>query len=286
MIPPIRKAIILAAGLNSRFLPMTKAVPKAMLPIIDKPVIQYLAEEAVAAGIEEIIIVTGFNKEALEQHFQPHPEIDVLLEERGKHEPLKELKAIENMARFTYVEQKEMGGDGHAILCAKDLVGEEPFAVLFGDDIIDGPQPALTQLLSLYKEVGTPVICAERVPKERISQYGVIDVASQEGRRIQIQGLVEKPPAEEAPSEFGVVGKYICTAEVMDQLSQAQAAGDELRLIDGFRRMLDQGQPLHAYEVEGERYDTGNKVGLLKAKIAFALKDPTLKDAIQDMFRQ
>jgi UTP--glucose-1-phosphate uridylyltransferase len=276
---PVRKAVILAAGLGTRFLPMTKVIPKAMLPILNKPVIQYLAEEAVASGIEEIIIVTGIGKRAIEEHFDPSYELEHELLKRGKQDLLAEVQKIEKSAQFVFVRQNEPNGDGHALLCAKDLIGDEPFAVLFGDDIIDAPVPALAQLLTVYKEKGTSVLCTERVPKERISAYGVIAPGKTEGRIIEVKGLVEKPSPEEAPSNLGIIGKYICTPEVLKALSKSQSShpDGEIRLIDGLMTLLAQGEAIFALEVEGTRYDTGTPQGLLEANIAFAKKTPDLE---------
>lgn len=278
----IRKAVILAAGLGTRFLPMTKVIPKAMLPILNKPVIQYLAEEAVASGIEEIIIVTGLGKRAIEEHFDPSYELEHDLMKRGKKDLLDEIQKIEKAARFVYVRQNEPLGDGHALLCAKDLLGNEPFAVLFGDDIIDGEKPALAQLLELYEKTNCPVLCCEQVPMNRISQYGVIEPEKTEGREIKVKSLVEKPTAEEAPSNLGIVGKYVCTPAVLDALSRSHGglADGEIRLIDGLRTLLAEGKPIVALEVEGVRYDTGTPWGLLEANIAFAKKDPEFKDKL------
>ena len=275
MTKPVKKAVILAAGLGTRFLPMTKVIPKAMLPILNKPVIQYLVEEAIASGIHEIIIVTGIGKRTIEEHFDPSYELEHELKLRGKEDLLEEVQKLEKAARFVYVPQNEAKGDGHALLCAKELLDEEPFAVLFGDDIIDGPVPALAQLLKVYEDTGTPVLCTERVPKERIGSYGVLGIASQEGRRIQVASLVEKPKPEEAPSDYGIIGKYICTPDVLHALEHAEAK-EELRLIDGFRTLLSEGQTLYALEVEGTRYDTGTPLGLLEANIAFAKKYPEI----------
>jgi len=275
MTKPVKKAVVLAAGLGTRFLPMTKVIPKAMLPILNKPVIQYLVEEAIASGIHEIIIVTGIGKRTIEEHFDPSYELEHELKLRGKEDLLEEVQKLEKAARFVYVPQNEAKGDGHALLCAKELLDEEPFAVLFGDDIIDGPVPALAQLLKVYEDTGTPVLCTERVPKERIGSYGVLGIASQEGRRIQVASLVEKPKPEEAPSDYGIIGKYICTPDVLHALEHAEAK-EELRLIDGFRTLLSEGQTLYALEVEGTRYDTGTPLGLLEANIAFAKKYPEI----------
>ncbi|MFA4815028.1 MAG: UTP--glucose-1-phosphate uridylyltransferase [Candidatus Gracilibacteria bacterium] len=285
---PVRKAVILAAGLGTRFLPMTKVIPKAMLPILNKPVIQYLVEEAVASGIEEIIIVTGLGKRTIEEHFDPSYELEYDLIKRGKQDLLTEIRKVEKAARFIYVHQNEARGDGHALLCAKDLIGDEPFAVLFCDDIIDGPRPALTQLLDVYKEKGSCVLCTERVPKERISNYGIISPGTVEGRHIQVTALVEKPTAETAPSDLGIIGKYICTPDVLAALARGKPGqpDGEIRLIDGFRTLLAEGQPIYALEVEGTRYDTGTPWGLLEVNMAFARKDPDLKERLENFLKK
>lgn len=280
----IRKAVFPAAGFGTRFLPVTKALPKEMLPILDKPVIQYLVEEAVASGIEEIIIITGRGKRAIEDHFDHSFELEHNLVEKEKHELLKLVQNIEKLAKFIYVRQAQPLGDGHAILCAKEVVGDEPFAVLFGDDIIDGKTPALSQLMKVYNQTGTSVICTEKVSSEEISSYGVIDPASQKGRVINVRGLVEKPKAKDAPSNYGIVGKYICTPDIFKFLENSkQSHKGETKLIDGFRAMLAAGKKIHALEVEGTRYDTGNKWGLLQANIAYAMKDPELRAKVKSM---
>lgn len=287
----IRKAVFPAAGFGTRFLPVTKALPKEMLPILDKPVIQYLAEEAAASGIEEIIIITGRGKRAIEDHFDHSFELEYNLVEKEKHDLLKKIRDIEKLAKFIYVRQSQPLGDGHAILCAKEIIGDEPFAVLFGDDIVDSETPALSQLIQVYKETGSPVIACEKVDKERISDYGVIDPKtnkklsknnSPESKVIEIKGLVEKPSAKDAPSNLGIIGKYICTPEIFNFLEKAKPSiKGEIKLIDGFRSMLAAGRDLYALEIEGTRYDTGNKWGLLQASIAFAMKDPDLKRKIK-----
>ncbi len=281
---PVRKAVILAAGLGTRFFPMTKVIPKPMLPILNKPVIQYLVEEVLASGIQEIIIVTGFGKRSIEEHFDPNYELEQDLINRGKGELLQELHTIEEQVHLAYVPQLEARGDGHALLCAKDLLGNEPFAVLFGDDIIDGPRPALAQLLEVYEKTGSSVLCTERVPKERISSYGVISPGQIDGRQIQVTGLVEKPAPENAPSDLGIIGKYICTPNVLEALARSQSSqpDGEIRLIDGFRTLLSEGKAISALEVEGHRYDTGTPKGLLEANIAFAKKDPEFKAFLKD----
>lgn len=289
----IRKAVFPAAGFGTRFLPVTKALPKEMLPILDKPVIQYLAEEAAASGIEEIIIITGRGKRAIEDHFDHSFELEYNLVEKEKHDLLKKIRDIEKLAKFIYVRQSQPLGDGHAILCAKEIIGDEPFAVLFGDDIVDSETPALSQLMQVYKETSSPVIACEKVDKESISAYGVIEPEinekslknnSSNNKIIKIKGLVEKPSAKDAPSNLGIIGKYICTPEIFNFLEKAEPSiKGEIKLIDGFRSMLAAGRDLYALEIEGTRYDTGNKWGLLQASIAFAMKDPDLKRKIKNM---
>ncbi len=282
---PIKKVVILAAGLGTRFLPMTKAIPKAMLPILDKPVIQYLVEEAIDSGISEIIIVTGMGKRAIEEHFDHSYELEHELRSRGKLELLEAMERIEKKANFVYVHQENAHGDGHAILCAKNVLGEEPFAVLFGDDLVDGNRPALRQLLDVYEKTGNPVLCVETVPPEKISNYGVIQVKDQEGRLIHVNALVEKPKASEAPSSYGIIGKYICTPEVLKHLENSQSShpDGEIRLIDGLRTHLENAGQIEAWDVEGTRYDTGNQWGLLEANVAFALKDPAMAEQLKEM---
>ncbi len=278
----VRKAIFPAAGFGTRFLPVTKALPKEMLPILDKPVIQYLVEEAVASGIEEIIIVTGRGKRAIEDHFDHSFELEHNLVEKEKHDLLKLVQEIEKLAKFVYVRQAQPLGDGHAILCARELIGDEPFAILFGDDIVDGKIPALRQLIELYEKTGDSVIAVEKVSSEEISAYGVIDPSSVKGREIGIKGLVEKP--KNPPSNYGIIGKYVCTPDIFTFLEKSkQSVKGETKLIDGFRAMLAAGKKLRALEVEGTRYDTGNKWGLLKANIAFAMKDPELRDKVKNL---
>jgi len=276
MTPPIRTAVILTGGLGSRFLPMTKAIPKAMLPIIDKPVVQYLVEEAIASGIERIIFVVGPGMEAIQKHFDPHPELEDQLRSRGKHDLAEQVSPFKDV-EFHYVTQHDPQGDGHAILKAKDLVNNEAFALLYGDDIIAHETPALQQLLSLYKKTGHPVIASERVAQDRIHHYGVIEPKEINDRHIQIRGLIEKPHRDDAPSDFGVIGKYVVTPEVMEHLLKKETSNDgEQRLIDAFRSMLDQGLELSALEVEGKRFDTGSKSGLLDANIHFAQNHPDI----------
>lgn len=279
----IRKAVFPAAGFGTRFLPVTKSQPKEMLPIVDKPVIQYLVEEAVASGIEEIIIVTGRGKRSIEDHFDYSYELEKTLVERGKRELIKEVRKIPEMAKFVYVRQPQPLGDGHAILCAKEVIGREPFAVLFGDDIVDSAVPALAQLIKIYEEKHAPIIALERIDKKLSKRYGIIESArgNGTGRLHEIKNLVEKPDPKSAPSNLAIIGKYILTPEVMDELEKAEKGRDgEIRLIDAFRRMLGK-TPLYGYEVEGKRYDTGDKLGFLQATIDFALKRRDLGPALR-----
>lgn len=280
--PEIKTAVILTSGLGSRFLPMTKVIPKAMFPIIDKPVIQYLVEEAVNSGIENIIIVMSPGMEMIQQHFEPHPELEELLRSKGKADLIPHLSPFEGI-NFSYFIQKEPLGDGHAILQAKEALQNQPFAVLFGDDIIANPTPALSQLIELYKKTGLPVIASEQVSKEKIHMYGVIDPNEVTDRQISIKGLVEKPKTEDAPSNYGVIGKYICTPEVLKHLLKNEISNDgEQRLIDAFRSMLADGHELNALEVEGIRFDTGSKSGLLDANQYFAKDHPDINGYSSD----
>lgn len=280
--PKIRKAIFPAAGFGTRFLPVTKSQPKEMLPIVDKPVIQYLVEEAVASGIEEIIIVTGRGKRTIEDHFDHSFELEHTLVEKGKHDLLKAVRDIEKLAKFVYVRQPMPLGDGDAILRAKDLVEGEPFAVLFGDDIVDSSKPALKQLIEQHEATGSSVIALEKVPPENISSYGVIQVANSNGRLHEIASMVEKPKPKEAPSDLGIIGKYVVTPEIIQALETSSAGhkDGEIRLIDGLIE-LQKTQKIYGYEIEGTRYDTGDKLGLITATIDFALKRDDLGPALR-----
>lgn len=277
---PIKKAVFPAAGFGTRFLPVTKAQPKEMLPIVDKPVIQYLVEEAVASGIEEIIIVTGRGKRTIEDHFDYSFELEHTLVEKGKENLLEEIKKIEKLAKFVYVRQPKPLGDGHAILCAKEVVGNDPFLVLFGDDIIDSKIPAAAQLIKIYEKYKSSVIALQKIPKERTESYGIIKPKKSKGRLHEIEQLIEKPKPEEAKSNLGIIGKYICTPEIFEALEKAKPSKDsEIRLIDGFRE-LKKNQKIYGYEVEGKRYDAGDKLGLITATIDFALKRDDLKSPL------
>jgi len=272
---PVKKVVILTAGLGTRFLPMTKAIPKAMLPIFNKPVIQYLVEEAADSGIKEIIIVTGFGKRVIEEHFDRNYELDYELKARGKQNLIKDLDKLISRIKIVFVHQKDALGDGHALLCAEHLIKNEPFAVLFGDDIIDSRVPALAQLLDAYYKTASPVICVEKVEnKKDLKNYGVIGVSAEFGNLLQINKLVEKPSPRSAPSNFGIIGKYILTPDILKALKTSKAGkpDGEKRLIDGLNTLLKNGKDLYALEVEGHRFDTGTPMGLLAANIAFSNK--------------
>ena len=273
----ITKAVFPAAGFGTRFLPATKSQPKEMLPIVDKPVIQYLVEEAVDSGITEIIIVTGRGKRAIEDHFDSSWELEHNLVEKGKHNLLKDIRKISKLAKFIYVRQALPKGDGDAILCAKEVIGNDPFVVLFGDDIIAGPKPATKQLLDVYYEKQSCVLALEKIETEKSNLYGIIGPKFSKGRLHEIETLVEKPKPEKAPSNLAIIGKYVLTPEILVALEKANAShpDGELRLIDGLRE-LAKSQSIYGYEVEGRHYDTGDKVGLIKATIDFALARPEL----------
>lgn len=273
----IRKAIIPAAGLGTRFLPATKSQPKEMLPIVDKPCIQYLVEEAVASGIEEIIIITAEGKQSIEDYFDISSKLNSHLAKSGKHKAIRELEKIEKMAKFRFVRQPAPRGDGHAILCAKEFVKDEPFAVLFGDDIYDSKVPAIKQLIKEYERLGTPIIGLHKIDKKDSEKYGMVDTKGKDGKSHKIKSLVEKPSPKKAPSNLAIIGKYIVTPELLHDLSNAESASHdrEIRLIDGMREFIKHS-PIHGFEIDGERFDTGDKLGYLKAVTHFALKHKEL----------
>jgi UTP--glucose-1-phosphate uridylyltransferase len=280
----IRKAVFPAAGLGTRFLPATKAQPKEMLPLVDKPIIQYVIEEAVAAGLTSIIIVTGRGKNAIEDHFDVSYELESLLEERGKTDLLEQVRAISNMISVSYVRQKETLGLGHAVLMAKDLVGDEPFAVMLGDDIIDAPVPCMRQMVDVFERHEGPVVAVHQVPRSEISAYGVIAGAPEgtDGRLFRVRDMVEKPPASEAPSDLAIIGRYILTPDIFEQLEKTPRDRlGEIQLTNGMRS-LAQKRPFYAYRFEGRRHDAGNKLGFLKATVEFALK----RDDLGQPFRE
>jgi UTP--glucose-1-phosphate uridylyltransferase len=277
----IRKAVFPAAGLGTRFLPATKAQPKEMLPLVDKPIIQYGVEEAVASGIDNIILVTGRGKNAIEDHFDVAVELETFLEARGKRAQLEEIRKISNLINFAYVRQGEPLGLGHAVLVTREFVGDEPFAVILGDDVIDAEPPAMKQLMDVFERVGGPVLAVERVPQEDISNYGVIaiDDSVQLGPGVhQVRDLVEKPRREEAPSNLAIIGRYVLTPDIFGALAATKSdRTGEIQLTNGLRELL-KSRPIYACEVKGVRHDTGNKLGFLKAVVYFALKRPDLAD--------
>ena len=277
----VRKAVFPAAGLGTRFLPATKAQPKEMLVLVDKPVIQYGVEEAVQSGVTNIVIVTGRGKNAIEDHFDVAVELESFLEQRGKKEQLEEIRKITQLIQVSYVRQGEPLGLGHAVLVARNLVGDEPFAVILGDDVIDATPPALRQMIDVFERVDGPVLAVERVPMEDVSSYGVVATAQGRdlGRGVHlITDLVEKPRREEAPSNLAIIGRYILTPDIFPSLeATARDRTGEIQLTNGLRHLLKQ-RPLYAYEVDGVRHDTGNKLGFLKALVYFALQRPELAE--------
>ena len=282
----IRKAVFPAAGLGTRFLPATKAQPKEMLPLVDKPIIQYGVEEAVASGVDNIILVTGRGKNAIEDHFDVSVELETFLEARGKKEQLEEIRKISNLINFSYVRQGEPLGLGHAVLVTKNLVGQEPFAVILADDVIDADPPALKQMIDVFSEVDGPVLCVERVPRETVSSYGIIDAEEIKPGVYKIRDLVEKPPVEEAPSDLAIIGRYILTPDIFPALETiGQDRGGEIQLTNGLRELLKQ-RPIYGCEVKGVRHDTGNKLGFLKAVVYFALRRPDLAGPFREYLKK
>jgi len=272
----VKKAVIPAAGIGTRFLPATKAQPKEMLPIIDKPAIQYIVEEAVEAGIEEILIITGRNKRAIEDHFDKSPELEYQLKEKGNLNFLQLVEEISSLADVYYVRQKEQRGLGHAIYCARQFVGAEPFAVLLGDDIIRSNVPCLKQLMDLYEEVQSSIVAVREVPQEDVSKYGILDVVPERDKVYQIVDLVEKPPVERAPSRLAVMGRYIINPRIFSILAETRpGAGGEIQLTDALR-VLCREQLMYGLDFEGQRYDVGDKLGYLQATVEFALARPDL----------
>ena len=281
MAATIRKALFPAAGVGTRFLPATKAQPKEMLVLVDKPIIQYGVEEAVQSGVSNIVIVTGRGKNAIEDHFDVAVELESFLEQRGKTEQLEEIRKITRHLSVAYVRQGEPLGLGHAVLVAKNLIGDEPFAVILGDDVIDASPPALKQMIDVYERVGGPVIAVERVSDEDIPSYGIVAIEEGEdlGRGVhRVKDLVEKPRREDAPSNLGIIGRYILTPDIFPALeATASDRTGEIQLTNGLRRLL-RDRPLYVYEIDGVRHDTGNKLGFLKAVVYFALRRPDLAE--------
>jgi UTP--glucose-1-phosphate uridylyltransferase len=284
----VRKAVFPAAGLGTRFLPATKAQPKEMLVLVDKPVIQYGVEEAVASGVDNIILVTGRGKNAIEDHFDVSVELETFLEARGKAEQLAEVRKISNMINFAYVRQGEPLGLGHAVLVTRTLVGDEPFAVILGDDVIDANPPAIKQMVDVFERVNGPVLAVERVPKDQISNYGVIavDTSVDLGDGVyRVKDLVEKPPKDEAPSDLAIIGRYILTADIFPALAATKSdRTGEIQLTNGLRELL-KSRPIYACEIRGVRHDTGNKLGFLKAVVYFALRRPDLADQFREYLK-
>ena len=273
---PVRKAVFPAAGLGTRFLPATKASPKEMLPLVDKPLIQYVVEEAVASGIESVIIVTGRGKSAIEDHFDVSFELEALLSERGKQDDLRLVREISEMARVSYVRQSEARGLGHAVLQARDLVGDEPFAVVLSDDIIDSKTPALRQLIDVYEKYDAPVVATMQVEGEAISRFGVLDVDEVADGIYRIKDMVEKPPVSAAPSDLAIIGRYVLTPDIFYEIEETKpGAIGEIQITDAMRALLKK-RDFYAVRFKGTRYDAGDKLGFLIATVEFALKHSEL----------
>ncbi|GAB6075853.1 UTP--glucose-1-phosphate uridylyltransferase GalU [Desulfurobacterium crinifex] len=276
----IKKAVIPVAGLGTRFLPATKAQPKEMLPIVDKPVIQYIVEEAVRAGIKQIVFVTGKHKRAIEDHFDTNFELEYVLEKKGKEELLKLVRGVTNLAEIIYIRQKEPLGLGHAILTAEPVIGNEPFAVLLGDDIMVSEPPAIKQLMDVFCKYRCTVLGVQRVPEEDVSKYGIVGGKEIEPGVFKVDTLMEKPSTEEAPSDLAITGRYILTPGIFEALKKTPLGkGGEIQLTDGIER-LGMKEALYAKIMEGERYDTGDKLGFLIATVDFALKRKDLKEPL------
>jgi UTP--glucose-1-phosphate uridylyltransferase len=285
MASQIRKVVFPAAGLGTRFLPATKAQPKEMLPLVDKPIIQYGVEEAVAAGVNDVILVTGRGKNAIEDHFDVSVELESFLEQRGKTDQLSEIRKISNLINFSYVRQGEPLGLGHAVLVTQNLVGDEPFAVILADDVIDAMPSALAQMIEVHNETGAPILLVERVPQQDVSSYGVIACEPVRRGVFRVTDLVEKPPRHEAPSDLAIIGRYILTPDIFAALeTTARDRTGEIQLTNGLRRLLA-SRPIYACEVKGVRHDTGNKLGYLRAVVYFALKRPDLSEPFREYLR-
>ena len=278
----IRKAVFPAAGLGTRFLPATKASPKEMLPLVDKPLIQYAVEEAVASGCESILIITGRDKTAIEDHFDISFELEQILKEKGKDDLLAEIHAISDLAQISYTRQKQALGLGHAIYQAKDFAGGEPFAALLADDVVDAETPALRQMMDVYEKYDAPVIATMQVEGEAISRFGVIDADEVEAGVFKVKDLVEKPPFSEAPSDLAIIGRYIFTPDIFEAIEQTKpGSGGEIQITDAMRILLEE-RPIYALKLDGRRHDAGDKLGFLIATVEFALK----RDDLADDFRE
>lgn len=287
----VRKAVIPAAGLGTRFLPATKALAKEMIPIVDIPTIQYIIEEEVASGIEEVLVITNSNKHAMENHFDVNYELEERLKASGKDKQVKLIRDIANLANIYYIRQKEPKGLGHAILCAKTFIGEEPFAVLLGDDVVvnKNSKPALKQLIDAYEQTKSSVVGVQTVAKEDVCKYGIVELDrmhSHEGRLVKLSSMVEKPEIDKSPSQMAVLGRYVLTPEIFELLeTQESGAGGEVQLTDAIKRLMDR-QAVYAYDFEGVRYDVGDKFGFIKATIDFALDRDELHNQVLEYIKE
>lgn len=282
----ITKAVFPAAGLGTRFLPATKASPKEMLPLVDKPLIQYVVEEAVSSGIDQVVVITGRGKRAIEDHFDVAFELEEDLKAKGKHKLLSEMQRIANMVTFCYIRQKKALGLGHAVLMAKRVIGDEPFAVLLGDDIIDAEVPALQQMMEVYSRYPATILAIQKVPKSQTKHYGIIDGKKIEDGIYLVRDLVEKPSPEEAPSNLAIIGRYILTPEIFQSLENTKPGkGGEIQLTDGIKHLMNK-QPIYAYEFHGTRHDAGDKLGFLKATVEFGLKNGEFGDEFRSFLKK
>lgn len=282
----VRKAIIPAAGLGTRFLPATKAQPKEMLPIVDKPTLQYIIEEAVASGIEEVLVIIGRNKNSIQDHFDKSVELELELESKGKVEQLAEVRHISNMVQIHYVRQIEPKGLGHAVLCAKSFIGNEPFAVLLGDDIVHADKPCLGQMIEAYDEYKTSILGVQEVPQSEVNKYGIVDGKFIEDRIYKVKGLVEKPAVNEAPSNIAILGRYIINPAIFDILEKTKPGkGGEIQLTDALKELASR-EAMYAYVFEGRRYDVGDKQGFLEATVEYALRRDDLKGPFMAYLKQ
>lgn len=281
----IKKAVFPAAGFGTRFLPATKAIPKEMLPLIDKPLIQYSVEEAKKSGLEEIIIITGMGKTAIEDHFDISFELESLLKEKGKKDVLGMIEEVSNLIHFSYTRQKKPLGLGHAILCAKNLVSREPFAVFLSDDVIDSRVPVMKQMVSVFNKYPATILAVQRVPKKDVHKYGIIKAEKVKDRLYRVLDMVEKPHPSDAPSNLAIIGRYILSPEIFDALEMTKhGAGGEIQLTDGLRKIVKE-QDVYALEFEGTRYDAGDKLGFLMANVSYALKRNDIKDGFRKFLK-
>jgi UTP--glucose-1-phosphate uridylyltransferase len=282
----ITKAVFPAAGLGTRFLPATKASPKEMMPLVDKPLIQYVVEEAVSSGIDQVVVITGRGKRAIEDHFDVAFELEEDLKAKGKHKLLSEMQRIANLVTFCYIRQKKALGLGHAVLMAKRVIGDEPFAVLLGDDIIDAEVPALRQMMEVYTRYPATILAIQKVPKSQTQQYGIIDGKKIEDGIYLVRDLIEKPSPDEAPSNLAIIGRYILTPEIFLSLENTKPGkGGEIQLTDGLKHLMKK-QPIYAYEFNGARHDAGDKLGFLKATVEFGLKNGEFGDEFRNYLKK